>query len=246
MPSLSFFIDGHDVALLLEWLNADPEIAFIVSDSQPGSEIDRPRRGPGFFIEDGELKGEVERPRRWKAVRTVDALADGLQSLWHVPAGPLPLIEVKKDAGTMSLIGPNSPPLYPAIPDPWSGWTGTDGFGPGCHPWIRLDLWTRHKPYTEQERQTLNVLNTFWADNDDMLVVSDLQWTGGHFRPAPPQTQRWWNRMKGWIDRNAIRLRSNPSFWAFPSALRKLKGGMQYYSRNYNLDENIRLAEIHR
>ena len=90
------------------------------------------------------------------------------------------------------------------------------------------------------------MLNAFWADNDDMLVVSDLQWTGGHFRPAPPQTQRWWNRMKGWIDRNAIRLRSNPSFWAFSSALRKLKGGMQYYSRNYNLDENIRLAEIHR
>jgi hypothetical protein len=50
--------------------------------------------------------------------------------------------------------------------------------------------------------------------------------------------------MKGWLDRNAIRLRRNPSFWAFPSALQKLKGGMRYYSRHYDLNENIRLAEI--
>src|SRR5882672_6024570 len=183
MPSLSFFIDRHDVALLLDRLNADPEIAFIVRDGQPGNDKASPRRNFAFSVEDGELKGEVEYPRRWKAVRTVDALADGLQSLWHVPSGPLPLIEVKREPGPMSLIGPNSPPLYPAIPDPWSGWTGTDRFGPGCTPWIRLDLWTRHRPYTEQERTTLQVLNAFWADNDDMLVVSGLQWTGGHFRP---------------------------------------------------------------
>jgi len=36
---------------------------------------------------------------------------------------------------------------------------------------------------------------------------------------------------------------SNAGFWAFPSALQKLKGGMGYYSRNFNLDDAIRNAE---
>src|SRR5262249_47616108 len=162
---------------------------------------------------------------------------------WHVPAGPLPLIEVKRVAAPMRLLGPNDPPRYPPIPDPWTGWTGTDQFGPGCSPWIRLEIWTRHRPYTQQERATLHLLNSFWCNTHDMLVVSGFQWTGSHFRPAPPQTQRWWNRMKGWVNRRAVRLRSNPSFWAFPSALQKLKDGMRYYSRNYDLDNAIRHAD---
>jgi len=77
-----------------------------------------------------------------------------------------------------------------------------------------------------------------------MLVVSDFQWTGSHFRPAPPQMQRWWNRMKSWVDRSAVKLRADPGFWAFPSALQKLKSGMGYYSRNFDLDDAIRNAEI--
>lgn len=243
MPSLSFFMDRYDIPLLLDRMNTDPEIAFIVSDSQLGNETTLQRRGPAFLVEDGEFTREIELSRRWKAVRTVNALTDGLQSLWHVPAGSLPLVEVPRNPGPMSLIGPHGRPLYAAIPDPWNGWAGTDQFGSGCVSWIRLALWTRHRPYTEQDRKTLPVLNAFWAGNDDILVVSDLQWTGAHFRPAPSQTQRWWNRMKGWIDRNAIRLNTNPGLWAFPSALGKLKNGMQYYARDLNLDDAIRQAE---
>lgn len=248
MPSLSFFIDEQDIGLLRDRLNADPEIAFIVPDDPSENKKAQPRRGPAFMVEGGELRGKVEHPRRWKAVQTVDALTDGLQSLWHVPAGALPLIEIKRDLGSMPLmplIGPNSPPRHPPIPDPWSGWTGTDQFGPGCLPWIRLELTMRHWPYTEQERATLQELKAFWIDSDDMLVVSDFQWTGGHFRPAPPQTLRWWNRMKRWVDRNAVQLPTQArfSFWAFPSALQKLKSGMRYYSRNFDLDDAIRRAE---
>ena len=132
---------------------------------------------------------------------------------------------------------------FPPIPDPWAGWIGTQGFGSGCHAWIRLELWTRHQPYTKQERASLHEQSFFWQKDQDMLVVSDLQWTGSYFRPAPPQPQRWWNRMKGWLDRNALRLHSNPGFWAFPSALQKLKNGMLYYSRNWDLDDAIRSAE---
>lgn len=247
MPALSFFIDEHDLGLLLDRLNADPEIAFVVPDGlaedgkayQPRSSAFRVHLVPG-----GDLEFEVEHPQRWKAVQTVDALADGLHSLWHVPAGPLPLIEIKRDAEPIPLIDPQGPPRYPPITDPWTGWTGAGRFGPGCHPWIRLELWTRHRPYTQEERSTLHELNAFWRNTDDMLVVSDFQWTGSYFRPAPPQTQRWWNRMKSWVDRTTVKLHADPGFWAFPSALNKLKDGMRYYSRNFDLDYVIRNAEI--
>lgn len=200
------------------------------SSSEPAVRVHR--------VPSGGLELEAEQPKnsRWKAVRAVDALTDGLNSLWHVPAGPLPLI--KMDPGPLPLM-----PQYPPIPDPWTGWTGPPGFGPGCHPWIRLELWTRHRPYSEQERIILPELNAFWLNKDDMLVVSGFQWTGSHFRPAPQPTQRWWNRMKGWVDRNAVQLRTNPSFWAFPCALQKLKTGMRYYSRNFDLDDAIRHTE---
>ena len=248
MPSLSFFVDEHDLHLLLDRLNADPEIAFIVPDDPgaPGnSKQDHPSSSlrPAFhFLVRGPEVQMQEVPRhfqRWKAVRAVDALEDGQHSLWHVPAGPLPLIKI--DAGPRPLIGPEGP-QDPPIPDPWTGWTGPPGFGPGCHPWIRLELWTRHRPYTQQERAALPELNAFWLNQDNMLVVSGFEWTGSHFRSAPPQTQRWWNRMKGWVDRTAVRLHANPGFWAFPSALQKLKDGMRYYSRNFDLDDSIRDA----
>jgi hypothetical protein len=188
-----------------------------------------------------ELQREHRPLQRWKAARAVDALKDEEHSLWHVPAGPLPLIEI--NSGPRPLIGPEGPGHLP-IPDPWTGWIGPPGFGPGCHPWIRLELWTRHRPYTRQERNACHQLNAFWLNKkDDMLVISGLQWTGSYFRPAPPQTQRWWNRMRGWVDQHAVRLQANPIFWAFPSALQKLKDGMRYYSRNFDLEDAIRNAE---
>jgi hypothetical protein len=243
MPSLSFFIDELDSSLLLERLNADPEIAFIIPDGwarpQSGNadqSTNSPRPAFDVCVGVGEVNLELERPEdsRWKAVQIVDALSDGLNSLWHIPAGPLPLI--KMDSALVPL-----PLQYPPIPDPWAGWTGPPGFGTGCHSWIRLALWTRHRPYTEQERASLRELNAFWLDKEDMLVVSDFQWTGNHFRPAPPQTHRWWNRMKRWVDGNAVQLptKAGFSFWAFPSALQKLKDGMRYYARNFDLDDAI-------
>jgi hypothetical protein len=97
LPSLSFFIDERDIDLLVDRLNADPEVAFIVPERLPENKNAEPRRGLTLVVEDGELKTDVEPPGRWKAVRTVGALPDGRNSLWHIPAGPLPLIEVKKD-----------------------------------------------------------------------------------------------------------------------------------------------------
>src|SRR5258708_34207631 len=154
VPSLSFFMDKHDLRLLLNRLNADPEIAFIVSDEAHEAEsqsIEQPRAwGPIFQVQrnDGEVfewKGLRSEPQRWKAVRTVDIFEEGEHSLWHLPAGPLPLISMDASVGH-SLVGMEGPGYTP-VPDPWAGWIGPSGFGPGCHPWIRLEVWTRHQPY---------------------------------------------------------------------------------------------------
>jgi hypothetical protein len=243
MPEISFFIDENDVRLLVERLNSEPEIAFIVPDGLPQKSQAQESHSTGFHFQAESLApiGRVECSRPWKAVRRVDTLADGRHGLWHIPAGPLPQIEVNGPAGSMPLLDPDLL-RYPPIADPWAGWIGTDQFGPGCLPWIRLELWTRHQPYTERERVTAHELISFWLETEDVLVVSGLQWTGSYFRPAPAQTQRWWNRMRRWVDQNAVRLRSKPSFWAFPSALQKLKGGMRYYSRNFDLDCGIQDA----
>ena len=54
MPSLSFFVDEHDLCFLLDRLNADPEIAFIVPDDPLGPESEKPdqtpRHSPRFVL----------------------------------------------------------------------------------------------------------------------------------------------------------------------------------------------------
>ncbi|MBD2256554.1 hypothetical protein [Pseudanabaena sp. FACHB-2040] len=102
MPALSCFIDDEDVALLLEQLNADPEIAIIVADGQRSvqeayhdrltmainSIREKFPEGSSFSFHDLPDNGYRQ---RWKAVDKVSELADGNHCLWHIPAGPLPL-----------------------------------------------------------------------------------------------------------------------------------------------------------
>lgn len=64
MPWLPLYIDENDASILLEALNADPNVAFIVAD------------GPG----------------KWVAHGTIHGVEDGRFCLWHVPSGPLPLL----------------------------------------------------------------------------------------------------------------------------------------------------------
>src|SRR5215469_12024879 len=103
MPSLSFFIDENDLHLLLGRLNADPEIAFIVPDNMARTQDgDQDHHSSSWWptfralIQDRqpELQMNSHQLQRWKAVRAVDTLNDGHHSLWHVPAGPLPLVRM--------------------------------------------------------------------------------------------------------------------------------------------------------
>lgn len=221
MPFLSFFADEQDAKTLLNWLNAEHEIAFIVQDST-----------------------QTSKQRKWKAGQTINQFAAKQYSLWHVPTGLLPL-----DAE-----GQN-------ISNPWDGWTelrpGADSRVPyfwGSPAEIRLELWLRHKPYTDTERATLQTQSSFYAGHTDLLPVSNFEWIGDLNGKAPAQTWRWWQRLAIWMSENAVRIgrfqgrnkrarkSEEWSFWAFPSAFTKLRNGMAYYARGYELEDAIRDA----
>ena len=242
--SLSFFADEQDARTLLGRLNADPEIAFIVPEGpripppnarMPSSPPIGDRRPTGLVLELATCGwGSDGYWQRWRAVRPVDGLKDGEHILWHISAGPL--VSDGRE-------------LRP-IPDPWVGWTSQR---PVCRPnlmpaaTIRLTLVTRYAAYTPEERTTLRLLNAYWIKGD-LLVASDFQWSGASLHPgASLQTARWVTNLEDWFSRNAVGLhavgidgrRLNQVFWAFPSALQRLKSGLRYDSRNFDLDESI-------
>jgi hypothetical protein len=240
MPSLQFFADQDDFKSLLQRLNEDDEVAFIVSAGRARGGTDAALSPHGFGR------------RRWKAVHTVDHLYDGYHALWHIPGGPLPLIEESSPAGDLLTVCQH----MPAIPDPWSGWTDARSrdafappfFGPGAHAHIQLQLWTRHLPYSEYEFLELPIIWAHWLDGREVLVSSGFQWSGSHYAPAPASTHRWWNRLKRWMASASVALGPDggtpPTFWAFPSALMKLKSGIRYSANNFNLDASIRTVNV--
>jgi len=66
------YLAVDDVAPLSAMLNADEEIAFIVTDG----------------------------PKRWKAILGLATLPMGRMGMWHIPSGPLPLLaREEKDDG---------------------------------------------------------------------------------------------------------------------------------------------------
>lgn len=256
--SLSFFADEQDAPILLGRLNADPEIAFIMPDGPRMPPLDErmpasPPRGdrastiPGSGVHQ-RLETDLvvleratcgwdwnDRWQRWRALRPVDGLRDGKHILWHISAGPL-------------LVSDDGPGRRGWRPDPWVGWTSER---PVCEPnlmpaaTIQLKLATRYAAYTPEERTTLRPLISYWTKGA-RLVASDFQWSGASLRPGGSlQTARWAADLKDWFSRNAVGLRARDSteiFWAFPSALQRLKSGLPYDARGFDLDESIRVA----
>ena len=240
---LPFFVDEQDVRILLDRLNSDPDVAFIIPNGPLESDEDYARAIRKLLEQSGRTDatsivtmGRVDTGHRqqWRAVKTVDALADGDHALWYRPAGPLPLL--KADGGR-----------YQPIPDPVAGWTEEvpsgqafmPYFGPSSATDIRLKLWTRHRPYTPEERKTVREQISYWMGDHDYLVASDFQ----HIAVS----DAWLVRLEQWMSTVAARLGGpapEDTWWAFPSALRRLKAGTRYYANGFNLDRSIREAQV--
>jgi hypothetical protein len=227
---LSFFADEQDARILLDRLNADPEIAFIVPD---GPRMPPPPNEPRSIT----ICSSADYWQRWRAARPVDGLKDGQHILWDISAGPL---LVFRGVGRE----------WWQIPDPWAGWTSER---PICVPnlmpaaTIQLQLRTRYAAYTTEERKPihplLSYLISYWMKGD-RLVESNFQWSGDSLKPGGSlQTARWATGLEEWFSQNAVRLHARDQvFWAFPSALQRLKAGLRYDARGFDLDESIRQA----
>ena len=68
MPWLPMYIDNDDLKMIIDWLNQEECIAFIVND--------------GIGVE----------KTKWKAVKSINDYSHNRYCLWHVPSGPLPLL----------------------------------------------------------------------------------------------------------------------------------------------------------
>jgi hypothetical protein len=237
MPSLPFFADAGDLGLLVQHLSEDPEVAFLVSVPPIG-----PLPPLANRIGNPTIEGQ-----RWQAVRSVTSLGDGQHLLWHVPAGDL----CENAPSPTLVLRPGTP-----IADPWSGWTGRSivlsmnmvipdvESGPGGSGIVSLDLTTRYRQYSAEERAAGGIFVSYWT-GQDMLVCSSFSWIGSRYEPAAKVTSLWWNRLKRGLGRAVVKLTDptgRQAFYAFPSALRRLQSGIKYTAFGWNIDASIQAA----
>jgi hypothetical protein len=69
VPWLPLYLYDEDADRVLEMLNDDPDVMYIVSDG----------------------------PSRWKAIAALTSVPAGRYGLWHVPSGPLPLLGLSRE-----------------------------------------------------------------------------------------------------------------------------------------------------
>lgn len=163
--ALPFYAVDDDFRVIVDWLNQDEEIAFIVSEG----------------------------PTRWKAVRQINFHHVPKDcSLWHVPAGQLPLVGSGEEGRV--------------VEDPFSGWedprfqqrsqyadfvpSPSPYFGPGCP--VVIDLSFRPKGRLV-----------------DSVGLSNFGWIGGHYSsigsPAPEEPRKWWDKLRRWMDKTSAK-----------------------------------------
>lgn len=192
MAWLPMYLLQKDIILLNQILNEETELAFII--------------GNGFS--------------KWIATTTHDMGQDlknqnsWLYSLWHVPAGPLPLIDTENNIAVFSEIK-----VPPSIPNPWEGWTQlrtvTPSFGNATSTGvISLEIRLLQR---------------------DVIPISHFGWIGNYYReigyPAHPTTEVFWQRLRKLIRKQTVHIprANNPTckkeIYAFPEAYRAIKSG---------------------
>jgi hypothetical protein len=267
MPRLSFFADENDAKVLLRWLDASKNILWIVpSDTGP-----------------------------WQTAAKLNPVQDGTYRLWHRSGGPPPI----RMPGLAEMKLPPGEPLAryskPQIARIWI--TARLKISPPC---FVLDLHSRQRPYTPQERakyqeaadKSFEALKRQYPEafahgetsiglmdypasllegapeerlmgNKDCLAVSTFEWTPEYREPGDERAfraaQDWWNGLNTWVRLHATplgrfmapeeeqggRMTVKPwSFWAFPSALRKMKQGMPFEADGHSLAREIKAARV--
>lgn len=196
--NINLYVDEADVELLRERLNADAEIAFIIPE------------GPG----------------RWRASWQVDD-ASGMTVLWHVPAGPLPLL---------TPLGQDT-----LVEDPFAGWQEREQ---GFYEYL---------PYfgpSEPRTLLLTLVYPGWRGLPrDWMPLSGVSWYGRTAARSPhPSTRRWWQRFRSFIRSHASLVTAtnfeSQTAWALPAAQRAIQAGTHADMRPFLLPSKSRRIHV--
>lgn len=207
------YLEKEDVDLLIDWLNGEDGIAYIVNTG----------------------------PFKWKAVDTYEYKEDVNLSLWHKPGGRLPLIteENKMEYPYREFIdNPYNEWRNDSFKKYSEEYKTVPYFG-NCLWVMTLDLHVVGRVYDNNKipsfqgysKDILGMSCFGWIGNHYSAI-------GREWR-APESTKKWWERKTRWIRKVAKRVpRYGTDFrqdeiYAFPYALRSIKSGKP---RNGNPD----------
>jgi len=181
--------------LLNQLLNQEPELAFLVGN------------GFGKWIARAthDMGEELANRNCWQ------------YALWHVPSGPLPMIDPGVDSTKGILFGEVEVP--PMIPNPWEGWdqlrTVTPSFG--------------NATSTGVFQLAISFLQR------DSIPISHFGWIGNYCReigyPAHTATSVFWQKLRRLIKKHAVHIpeANNSAYkneiYAFPEAYKAIQGG---------------------
>jgi hypothetical protein len=210
MAWLPMYLLDKDVGFLNDWLNQEEEIAFLVSN--------------------GNKKWIAKKEHDILADIGTQKVADGLTfaipnyaeyNLWHVPSGPLPLLEA--NAGGVKLkFNKEDWNKDGKVDNPWLGWkeirTGANQripyFGAGHPGVIHLEI---NLPHEEEIR------------------ISSFGWIGNHYKMigngADSTTEGFWKKLRKMAIKVATQIpRSNnvnykKEIFAFPTAHKEIQNG---------------------
>jgi hypothetical protein len=191
MSTIQFYADEKDFESIFARLAGDQDVAVIVPAGRT-------------------LLGR----RKWIVRRVTDALEDGPHCLWHIPAGPLPLLMSRgTDAST-------------SIADPFAGWTEKVASSDPRVPFFG----------SVPAIVTLSVARAS-REAKDGIGQSSFGWIGNRYRaagmPAAAATEKWWRDLTLWFAATAVGkiTRWGPpdgddaDIWAFASANARIREG---------------------
>ena len=158
-----------------------------------------------------------ESPNSLVATETLAAVTDGRLCLWHIPSGPLPWYRQKKRWFV-------SRTWLDEVPDPWRGWPEEMAAADG-NPWFG-----NHAGIIWWNVATQSVTTP------GAIGMSGFEWIGNRYAPlgfaAPDATNRWWRRLRAWIDRRCRKVPrfgpiagSDAEIFTFPGAFAFLENG---------------------
>ena len=196
-----------DIEFLNDWLNQEEGIAFLIPNGhkkwiaeKTHNILDDLRNPSKFFLRLRSRSAEY--------------------SLWHVPSGPLPLIQPHKGGVTLKLKKEDWK-YEQVITNPWEGWTEqVTGSNPNI-PYFQRHPGIIHLTVIPTDAYTIYISHFGWIGNRYSVLGSE----------AHPATEQFWKRLRRMVKKVSTQVpRQNQSEWrneiyAFPNALKEIKNG---------------------